>query len=77
MAKERTKDAIPGRSSLENTRYRRQGLYIYLKGTVHGPSYIVAEGRRKLNKVNGVREITEVIGTKETRLSIGRKRNVR
>ena len=25
--REGTKDAIPGRSSLENTRYRRQGLY--------------------------------------------------
>ena len=51
--------------------------FIYLKGTAHGPSYIVAEGRRKLNKVNGARKITEVIRTKETRLSVGRKRNVR
>ena len=50
---------------------------IYLKGTAHGPSCIVAEGQRELNKVNGAREITEVIGTKETRLSVGRKRNVR
>ena len=27
LTREETRDAIPGRSSLENTRYRRQGLY--------------------------------------------------
>ena len=60
--------------------WRIQGIdgRVYIpKGAMHGPSYVVAEGRRKLNKVNSVREITEVIGTKETRLSVGRKRNKR
>ena len=44
---------------------------------MHGPSYVAAEGQRKLDKVNGVRKITGVIGTKEVRLSVGRKRNKR
>ena len=44
---------------------------------MHGPSYVVVEGQRELDMVNGVKEITEVIGTEETRLSVGRKRNKR
>ena len=47
--------------------------FIYLRKTVHRPSCVAAEGQRKPNKVGGVRKITEVIGTEETRLSIRRK----
>ena len=60
--------------------WRIQGIdgRVYIpKGAMHGPSYVVVEGQRKLDMVNGVKEITEVIGTEETRLSVGRKRNKR
>ena len=47
------------------------------KGAMHRPSYVIVEGQRELDMVSGVKEITEVIGTEETRLSVGRKRNKR
>ena len=47
------------------------------KGATHGPSYVIVEGQRELDMVSGVKEITEVIGTEEARLSVGRKRNKR
>ena len=60
--------------------WRIQGIdgRVYIpRGATHGPSYVVVEGQRELDMVNGVKEIMEVIGTEETRLSIGRKRNKR
>ena len=60
--------------------WRIQGIdgRVYIpKGATHGPSYVVVEGQRELDMVNDVKEITEVIGTEETRLSVGRKRNKR
>ena len=60
--------------------WRIQGIdgRVYIpKGATHGPSYVIVEGQRELDMVNGAKEITEVIGTEETRLSIGRKRNKR
>ena len=51
--------------------------FIYLRGTVHGPSYVTAGGQRKPDKVSGVRKITEVIGAKEMWLSVRRKWNKR
>ena len=60
--------------------WRIQGIdgRVYIpKGAMHGPSYVVVEGQRGLDMVNGVKEITEVIGTEETRLFVGRKRNKR
>ena len=60
--------------------WRIQGIdgRVYIpNGATHGPSYVVVEGQRELDMVHGVKEITEVIGTEETRLSIGRKRNKR
>ena len=60
--------------------WRIQGIdgRVYIpKGATHGPSYVVVEGQRELDMVNGVKEITGVIGTEETRLSVGRKRNKR
>ena len=60
--------------------WRIQGIdgRVYIpKGATHGPSYVLVEGQRKLDMVSGMKEITEVIGTEETRLSVGRKRNKR
>ena len=60
--------------------WRIQGIdgRVYIpKGATHGPSYVIMEGQRELDMVSGVKEITEVIGTEETRLSVRRKRNKR
>ena len=60
--------------------WRIQGIdgRVYIpKGATHRPSYVVVEGQRELDMVNGVKEITEVIGTEETRLSVRRKQNKR
>ena len=60
--------------------WRIQGIdgRVYIpKGATHGPSYVIVEGQRELDMVSGVKEISEVIGTEETRLSVGRKRNKR
>ena len=60
--------------------WRIQGIdgRVYIpKGATHGPSYVIVEGQRRLNMVSGVKEITEVIGTEEVRLSVGKKRNKR
>ena len=60
--------------------WRIQGIdgRVYIpKGATHGPSCVVVKGQRELDMVSGVKEITEVIGTEETRLSVGRKRNKR
>ena len=60
--------------------WRIQGIdgRVYIpKGATHGPSYVIVEGQRELDMVSGVKEITEVIGTEEVRLSVGRKRKKR